>query len=297
MDTWLEDFVAYLRYERNYSEHTIGSYHDSLKAFGLFMKSLDSELDWEHVTSDVIRDWVVCLMDKGITSSGVCPRLSAVKGFYRFLLRRGLVKSDPAYIVQAPKKAKVLPYFIKEKDMGRLLDDVAFPDTYEGRRNRLIVIMLYSTGIRASELTGIDIDDVDMDDCSLKVTGKRRKQRVIPFGSELKRTLEEYLPLLGTVRKCNGERALFLSLHTGKRISYGMVRLIVRDALKLVTSQEKISPHVLRHSFATSMLNNDADLQSVKELLGHEKLSTTSIYVHTSFEELKKMYNQAHPRA
>ena len=121
-------------------------------------------------------------MDRGITPSGVCPRLSAVKSFYRFLLRRGLVETDPAHMVQAPKKAKVLPYFIKEKDMNRLLDDVRFPDTYEGRRNRLIVMMLYSTGIRASELVGIDLDDVNMDDCTIRVTGKRRKQRVIPFG-------------------------------------------------------------------------------------------------------------------
>ena len=274
MDTWLEDFVAYLRYERNYSENTIKPYHDSLEAFGLFIKSLDSDLDWRHVTSDVIRDWIVCLMDRGITPSGVCPRLSAVKSFYRFLLRRGLVETDPAH-----------------------LDDVRFPDTYEGRRNRLIVMMLYSTGIRASELTGIDVDDVNLENCTIKVTGKRRKQRVIPFGDELKQTLEGYIPLLGSVRKSGGEKALFLSSRTGRRVSYGMVRLAVRGALMLVTTQKKISPHVLRHSFATSMLNNDADLQSVKELLGHEKLSTTSIYVHTSFEELKKMYNQAHPRA
>ena len=297
MDTWLEDFVAYLRYERNYSENTIKPYHDSLEAFGLFIKSLDSDLDWRHITSDVIRDWIVCLMDRGITPSGVCPRLSAVKSFYHFLLRRGLVETDPAHMVQTPRKAKVLPYFVKEKDMNRLLDDVRFPDTYEGRRNRLIVMMLYSTGIRASELTGIDVDDVNLENCTIKVTGKRRKQRVIPFGDELKQTLEGYIPLLGSVRKSGGEKALFLSSRTGRRVSYGMVRLAVRGALMLVTTQKKISPHVLRHSFATSMLNNDADLQSVKELLGHEKLSTTSIYVHTSFEELKKMYNQAHPRA
>ena len=173
MDTWLEDFVAYLRYERNYSENTIKPYHDSLEAFGLFIKSLDSDLDWRHVTSDVIRDWIVCLMDRGITPSGVCPRLSAVKSFYRFLLRRGLVETDPAHMVQTPRKAKVLPYFVKEKDMNRLLDDVRFPDTYEGRRNRLIVMMLYSTGIRASELTGIDVDDVNLENCTITSTQSR----------------------------------------------------------------------------------------------------------------------------
>lgn len=297
MDAWLEDFVVYLRYERNYSENTIKPYHDSLKAFGLFVKSLDAELDWKHVTSDIIRDWIVFLMDKGITPAGVCPRLSAVKCFYRFLLRRGLVDVDPAHMVSAPRKAKALPYFIKERDMDRLLDDIVFPEGYEGRLNRLIVLMLYSTGMRVSELIGIDVDDIDLETCVVRVTGKRKKQRAIPFGDELRDGIKEYLSLRESVAGGETERALFLNSRNGIRISYGTVRMVVRNALMLVTSQKKISPHVLRHSFATSMLNNDANLQSVKELLGHEKLSTTSIYTHTSFEDLKRMYNQAHPRA
>ncbi|MBP3689286.1 MAG: tyrosine-type recombinase/integrase [Bacteroidaceae bacterium] len=297
MDTWLEDFLVYLRYERNYSENTIKPYRDSLKAFGLFIESLDAGLDWKLVTTDIIRDWIVFLMDEGKSPAGVCPRLSAVKCFYRFLLRRGLVDVDPAHMVPAPRKARVLPYFIKERDMDRLLDDVVFPEDYEGRRNRLVVLMMYSTGVRASELIGMDVDDIDLEVCELRVTGKRNKQRVIPFGDELRTVVRAYLPCRDAVAESDEERAVFLNGRNGKRISYGTVRLIVRKALMLVTAQQKISPHVLRHSFATSMLNNDADLQSVKELLGHEKLSTTSIYTHTSFEDLKRMYNQAHPRA
>ena len=181
--------------------------------------------------------------------------------------------------------------------MDRLLDDVVFPEDYEGRRNRLVVLMMYSTGVRASELIGMDVDDIDLEACELRVTGKRNKQRVIPFGDELRTVVRAYLPYRDAVAESDEERAVFLNGRNGKRISYGTVRLIVRKALMLVTAQQKISPHVLRHSFATSMLNNDADLQSVKELLGHEKLSTTSIYTHTSFEDLKRMYNQAHPRA
>lgn len=298
MDAVFEEFVAYLRYERAYSELTVVSYSSSLKAFRLYFKSLDEEMSWETVTSDIVRSWVVCLLDSGLTASGVCPKLSAVKSFYRFMLGRGLVAVDPAHGVNAPKKSKPLPYFVREADMDCLLDDLEFPDSFAGRRDKTIISMLYSTGMRAAEILGLDLADVDLRNAMVSVVGKRNKQRLIPLHPELLRELEDYM--LAREVALGGkpeDSALFVEERSGKRIAYPKLRVIVRDALSRVTIQSKRSPHVLRHSFATSMLNNFADLQSVKELLGHSSLKTTAIYTHTTFEELKKLYNQAHPRA
>lgn len=298
MDAWLEEFVAYLRYERNYSELTVVSYSGSLKAFELYYKSLEEELSWTTVTSDVVRSWMVSLLDDGLSPSGVCPKLSAVKSFYRFLLKRGLVTTDPAHSVSSPKKGKPLPYFVRETDMNRLLDDLEFPDSFEGRRDKAMVSMLYLTGMRAAELLALDLADVDLHNAVASVVGKRNKQRLIPLLPELVREIENYLPAREQVLENKPETpALFVEARTGRRMGYPKLRAVVRETLANVTLQSKRSPHVLRHSFATSMLNNSADLQSVKELLGHESLKTTAIYTHTTFEELKKMYNQAHPRA
>lgn len=298
MDAVFEEFVAYLRYERAYSELTVVSYSSSLKAFELYFKSLDEEMSWETVTSDIVRSWMVCLLDSGLTASGVCPKLSAVKSFYRFMLGRGLVAVDPAHGVNAPKKSKPLPYFVREADMDCLLDDLGFPDSFAGRRDKTIISMLYSTGMRAAEILGLDLADVDLRNAMVSVVGKRNKQRLIPLHPELLRELEDYMLAREAVLGGKPEdSALFIEERSGKRIAYPKLRVIVRDALSRVTIQSKRSPHVLRHSFATSMLNNFADLQSVKELLGHSSLKTTAIYTHTTFEELKKLYNQAHPRA
>ena len=298
MDAWLEEFIAYLRYERDYSELTVVSYSSSLKAFELYYKSLDEELAWNTVTSDIIRSWIVALLDGGLAPAGVCPKLSAVKSFFRFLLKRGLVDVNPAYGVLAPKKGKPLPYFVSENDMNRLLDDLEFPATYEGELSKTLVTMLYATGMRASELIGLDLSDVDLRNSTVSVVGKRKKQRLIPMVPELVTALERYLVHREKVQNGKSEtQAFFVLEKSGRRISYAKLRKLVRDTLANVTMQSKRSPHVLRHSFATSLLNNSADLQSVKELLGHEKLQTTAIYTHTTFEELKKMYNQAHPRA
>lgn len=298
MNTWTRDFVTYLRYECNNSESTIYSYSRGLKAFELYYKSLDDELSWETVTTDVVRSWVVSLLDAGHMASGVCPLLSAVKAFYRFLLKRGLVDVDPAHGVTTPKKAKTLPYFVREKEIDHLLDECCFPDTFKGVRDRTIICMLYATGMRASELTSLDVSGVDFETGVVRVLGKRNKQRLIPMLPELKALLEEYLEkrdqFLGNNTK---NRALFLKARKPERITYGELRTLVRESLSVVTTMSKRSPHVLRHSFATSLLNHSADLQSVKELLGHESLKTTAIYTHTTFEELKQLYNKAHPRA
>ena len=292
----IKAFIDYLRYERGLSERTIEEYRSDLKAFEEFYKSLDSDLSWESVDTDVAREWVVRKMEQGNKASSVQRRLSALRTFYRYLMKRGLVDHDPVRNLASPKKERTLPAFIRDEEMQRLLDrPEMFADTFEGRRDRLIIELFYETGLRLSELTGLNTTGVDLEARQLRVTGKGDKQRIVPFGDRLLHIINIYI----------GERAAMPTLQTtalfvtpkGERMKGPQVRAMVKDKLGLVTSQRKRSPHVLRHTFATTMLNHNADLQTVKELLGHERLQTTEIYTHTTFEELKRVYAQAHPRA
>lgn len=296
---WIQSFVDYLRYERNLSERTIKGYSAGLEAFERFFKRLDTELCWENLDEDVIRDWMMAMMEEGNRTGSICCRLSSVRAFYKFLLKRGLVDRNPAHLVVAPKREKNLPIFVREDQMDRLLDGNYFPEDFVGVRDRLILLAFYSTGMRLSELTGLALDDVDCKQSQVRVTGKRNKQRVIPFGTEMMSSIHSYLAMRHAMLMEKGivSNWFFVSEKSGGRMSDSKVRQIVQAYLGQVTTLRKKSPHVLRHSFATSMLNHRADLQSVKELLGHERLSTTEIYTHTTFEELKDMYNQAHPRA
>lgn len=296
---WIQSFVDYLRYERNLSERTIKGYSAGLEAFERFFKRLDAELCWDNLDEDVIRDWMMAMMEGGNRTGSICCRLSSVRAFYKFLLKRGLVDRNPAHLVVAPKREKNLPIFVREDQMDRLLDGSYFPEDFVGVRDRLILLAFYSTGMRLSELTGLALDDVDCKQSQVRVTGKRNKQRVIPFGSEMMSSIRSYLAMRHAMLMEKGivSNWFFVSEKSGGRMSDSKVRQIVQAYLGQVTTLRKKSPHVLRHSFATSMLNHRADLQSVKELLGHERLSTTEIYTHTTFEELKDMYNQAHPRA
>lgn len=296
---WIQSFVDYLRYERNLSERTIKGYSAGLEAFERFFKRLDAELCWDNLDEDVIRDWMMAMMEEGNRTGSICCRLSSVRAFYKFLLKRGLVDRNPAHLVVAPKREKNLPIFVREDQMDRLLDGNYFPEDFVGVRDRLILLAFYSTGMRLSELTGLALDDVDCKQSQVRVTGKRNKQRVIPFGSEMMSSIHSYLAMRHAMLMEKGivSNWFFVSEKSGGRMPDSKVRQIVQAYLGRVTTLRKKSPHVLRHSFATSMLNHRADLQSVKELLGHERLSTTEIYTHTTFEELKDMYNQAHPRA
>jgi integrase/recombinase XerC len=296
---WIQSFVDYLRYERNLSERTIKGYSAGLEAFERFFKRLDAELCWDNLDEDVIRDWMMAMMEEGNRTGSICCRLSSVRAFYKFLLKRGLVDRNPAHLVVAPKREKNLPIFVREDQMDRLLDGNYFPEDFVGVRDRLILLAFYSTGMRLSELTGLTLDDVDCKQSQVRVTGKRNKQRVIPFGAEMMSSIHSYLAMRHAMLMEKGfvSNWFFVSEKSGGRMSDSKVRQIVQAYLGQVTTLRKKSPHVLRHSFATSMLNHRADLQSVKELLGHERLSTTEIYTHTTFEELKDMYNQAHPRA
>ena len=291
-----EDFLNYLRYERNRSELTVRRYGQCLKDFESYFKNRDSQLSWESVDSDIIRDWMESLMDKGDMASTVNNCLSAVRSFFRFALSRGLVARDPAHNMKGPKKQKPLPQFVREDEMDRLIDQPEmWGESYREIRARTRIIILYETGIRLSQLLGLNDADVDMTACQLKVTGKRNKQRIVPFGHELATLLADYMRLRDE-QTLKQEPALFLN-DKGRRISKAQVERIVHEGLSKVTTMKKRSPHVLRHSFATAMLNNGAGLESVRKLLGHESVATTEIYTHTTFEQLKRVYENAHPRA
>ena len=291
----IDQFLDYLRYERNASPQTVQTYEESLRAFDSYLTFRDNGLSIDSVDTDLIRDWMESLMDKGNSASTINKNLSALRSFYRFALKRGLVKKDPAHAVTGPKKSKPLPQFLREGEMDRLLDGVEWDGSFNNVRARTILILFYETGLRRSELVGLDDKDVDYDVAQLKVTGKRNKQRIVPFGAELAEQLKSYQAVR---REKFGETsgAMFLS-DKGERISGEQVYQIVRKYLSMVTSLKKRSPHVLRHTFATAMLNNGAGLETIKNLLGHASVSTTEIYTHTTFEQLKRIYKEAHPRA
>ena len=290
----IEAFLDYLRFERNYSEHTVVAYETDLRQFGDFLKSVGEELDYTNVDSDLIRSWVVSLMDSS-KSTSVNRKLSSLRSFYRFLMKRGKTTVNPLAKITGPKNSKPLPTFLRENDMDRLLDEISYGEGFEAVRDRMILETFYATGMRLSELVGLNDTDVDFSAMQMKVTGKRNKQRLIPFAGELAADLREYIIIRNETIPERSDA--FFVLKNGKRMYPEKVYGIVRRNLTKVVSVKKKSPHVLRHTFATAMLNHEAELKSVKELLGHESLATTEIYTHTTFEELKKVYEQAHPRA
>ena len=288
-------FLDYLKLERNYSSATVKHYRDDLKEFERFFQGLDQQLSWESVDSDIVRRWMEYMMDKGNAASSVNRRLSALRSFYRYALRRNLVVKDPVHGIQGPKRKRPLPQFLKESEMDQLLDERMWTDSYKDVLARTIIVTFYETGVRISELIGLNDKDVDYINCEIKVTGKRDKQRIIPFGDELFKTLTTYQQQRDV--ETESESVAFFRTEKGKRVTDEQVRQMVKINLSKVSTLKKRSPHVLRHTFATAMLNHDAGLESVKKLLGHESLSTTEIYTHTTFEQLKKAYNNAHPRA
>lgn len=291
----IERFLDYLKLERNYSRLTVLKYESCLRLFEEYFKNLNAELEWESVDADVIRDWMESMMDSGLTAATVNGRLSAVRSFYRFALKKGLVENDPAHTITGPKKEKPLPKFIREKDMDRLLQPEMWGDTYKDVCARTIILLFYETGMRVGELVMLDDEMVDLDNRQLKVTGKRNKQRIIPFGAELEQALRDFVRLRDEQVE-RTEKGFFVT-EKGQRVTYEQVRRMVKNHLGRVTTQQKRTPHVLRHTFATTMLNHEAGLESVKQLLGHESLATTEIYTHTTFEQLKKVYEKAHPRS
>lgn len=292
---FLEAFITYLRVERNCSSHTQKAYATDIRMFEEYISGLGEGLTPVNCDKDVVRCWVADLMDKGCAVNSVCRKLSALRAFFSYLKERGKIVENPMLAIVAPKKRKPLPVFLKEEEVDELLDDADSDSGYIYKRNKVIVACFYEMGLRLSELCGLNVSDVDWFENQVKVCGKRGKERIVPFGSGLRRMLQDYVVDRDAVAGQN-EDALFVSSR-GCRISSSQVYRLVREQLSQVATVKRKGPHTLRHTFATAMLNNDAELSAVKELLGHEQLATTEVYTHVTFEELKKVYKKAHPRA
>lgn len=291
-----ESYLQYLQIEKRYSPHTIRSYQNDLDQFFSYLSDNDMPSDPGEISSHHIRAWIVSMMDSGIKPVSVHRKISCMRVFFRYLRKEGAIKSDPLEKVVLPKQKKSLPVFVSEQSLNNLLDSNDFGNDFAGLKNRTIIEMLYLTGMRRAELTGLRIADVDLPGGQVKVTGKRNKQRIIPLTKEFTVRLEEYLKIRNDNASGAGSDWFFIT-EKGNKLYDKYVYNVVRGYLSMVTTIEKKSPHVLRHTFATHMLNHGADLNVIKEFLGHANLSATQIYTHNTFEKLKKIYKQAHPRA
>ncbi|MBS1234170.1 MAG: integrase [Bacteroidetes bacterium] len=287
----VENFIRYITTLKHYSVHTVTSYKKDLQQFMAFCSLPEGQFPDHHH----IREWIVDMMSRGIAARSVNRKLSALKSFYHYLVRENILESNPVKKVILPRTDKKLPVFVHEKNMDMLLDNINFGDNFEGIRNRLIIEMLYFTGMRVNELTQLKCSDLNLYESSLKVLGKRNKERIIPLIPEMVTTLNEYLTKRSELAAENNEYLLLTM--KGAKVYNRMAYRIVHQYLTLVTTLDKRSPHVLRHTFATHMLNKGADLNAIKEILGHANLSATEVYTHNTFEKLKKIYKQAHPRA
>lgn len=296
MELWTDSFLQYLKSERNDSPMTVESYAKDLILFQEFLEGMNPDASWTAVQADDVREWVIYLLDEQkLAATSVNRKLSALRTFYKYLRRVGWVNINPMEKVVAPKKKRALPYFVRETEMDKLLELTAEDRSFKGIRDRLILMMFYETGIRRAELLGMTDVSVDFATGQIKVTGKRNKQRVVPFGKELEGEIRAYIDARNSELGGISFPALFVT-EKGAAMSEIQVSKVVKDHLSMVTTIKKRSPHVLRHSFATAMLNNKADLTSIQKLLGHESVATTEIYTHVSFEELKSEYKNAHPR-
>jgi integrase/recombinase XerC len=292
----ISQFIHYLRYQKRYSDHTLKAYKADLLDFQDFLlKEFELAEMWREVTHHMVRGWVIELMSKDITATSVARKLSSVKGFYKFLMKEGVVPSNPAAKVQAPKHKKKLLRVASEDDLSSLLDYNPFPSDSWGYTQKAILHTFYHTGIRLSELISLKVGDVDFAQKKITVTGKRNKQRSVPLTPGLKNILEIHIQQIEAETRASPESYLFVSKN-GNKLYPKLVYNTINTYLGLVSGLEKKSPHVLRHSFATHMLNRGADLNSIKELLGHSSLAATQIYTHNSIDQLKHLYNQAHPR-
>jgi integrase/recombinase XerC len=291
----VDSFLQYLQKERKYSLNTVQAYENDLLEFSEFCEKRLSK-DVLNVGVSDVREWIVEMSD-GSDAVGVRTikrRISALRSFYKYLRREGLVSKNPAAVLVLPKASKPLPKFFREEEMGRLLDDVMTGDEFQDRRDKLIIDLFYQTGVRVSELVEIKDSDVDMGRGMLRVFGKRRKERLIPIGGKLLKEIEAYKAKRNT--EVGKTSDLFVRKNGEKMYRRGVYDVVHRSLTK-VSSLKKRSPHVLRHTFASTMLNNGADIYAVKALLGHSSLAATEVYTHSSFAKLIKTYKTAHPRA
>ncbi|MDF2435626.1 MAG: integrase [Bacteroidota bacterium] len=287
-----DNFLKYLQFEKRLSSHTVLAYSTDLNYLYDYLSSAYQVKALDEVNHLLIRSWIVQMMEEKISTRTINRKISTLKTFYKYLLRQGIVTENPMLKIQSPKTSKRLPVFVEKEKMDLLLDNIEFGSDEEGLRNQLIIEMFYATGMRLSELINLKQLNIDLHDSRLKVLGKRNKERIIPFSHELGRKITAYLEVRGD----KNNEYLFVTAK-GEKMYEKLVYKIVRQYLSVVTTIDKKSPHVLRHTFATHMLNNGADLNSIKELLGHANLSATQVYTHNTVEKLKNIHKQAHPRA
>lgn len=295
----IDRFLQYIKYEKGYSSHTFVSYETDLSQFKKFVEERSGveEFALDKVDSYLVREWIVSMMESGVSASSVNRKLSTLKSFYAYLCKQGVVKKSPMSQVVSPKAKKRLPHFLKEDEMSDMLsvNSEIFGEGFEGVRDELIMETFYTLGIRLSELIGLKDADVDLQAQTVLVNGKRNKQRYVPFGSQLKNAFQSYLSIRN--KEVANRSGSFFLRPNGEALYPMLVYRIVQKYITAVSSLSKRSPHVLRHTFATAMLNNGAELEAVKELLGHSSLAATEVYTHTTFEQLQKNYKLAHPRA
>lgn len=290
------DFLTYLKHEKRYSPHTLTSYQKDLAQFEEFL--VDEQVtDLSHVKTTNIKNFLVHLLQHHLTEAAVNRKLSCLKSYYKFLQREGIIETNPASLVKALKTRKRLPVFIEEVKMDQLLDsDELFDDSFSGKRNKLIIEVLFGTGMRLAELINLKDKDVSSYESVVKVLGKRSKERIIPLHQTLLKEIEEFISLK-TLQNFDNKSPYLIVTNKGEQAYPKLIYRVVTSCLNEISTKEKKSPHVLRHSFASSLLNRGADLNAIKELLGHASLAATQVYTHSSIERLKSIYKQAHPRA
>lgn len=291
-----ETFLKYLQFEKRYSKHTSISYATDLIQLEKFLSEYYPEASYQTVTHNQLRHWIISLVESGLNARSVNRKIATLRAFYKFLLKREEIRHDPTWKLQALKTSKKLPHFVNENEMVRLLDQCEFKDDFNGMRDRLILEMLYSTGIRLSELLNLTHGDIDYNNRTIKVLGKRNKERIIPFSQNLQRVLQRYTDHKINYDLMKGNGYLLVTME-GEQCYPMFIYRTVKKYLNIFTTLEKRSPHVLRHTFATHLLNKGAELNAVKDLLGHSSLAATQVYTHNSLEKLKSVFDQAHPKA
>lgn len=292
----IASFLRYLQYERRYSLHTVGSYNNDLLQFESFLTLASTDLKIESADYQHIRAWIISLVDDGIQPVSVNRKIASLRSFYKFLLQREEISSDPCQRLQPLKSGKKLPQFIQENDINRILDHTDFGDSFSGLRDKLILELFYGTGMRRAELIGLTDADIDLNAGQIKVLGKRNKERILPLSRTLSRQIITYKQAREEQFGLSESPALLLT-DKGKPCYPVFVYRVVKKYLGAHLSLDKKSPHVLRHTFATHMLNKGADLNAVKDLLGHSSLAATQVYTHNSLDKLKRVFDQAHPKA
>ena len=284
-------FIKYLSSEKRFSRHTITSYSTDLDQFTLFL-SEEHQISDEvsEISFQIVRSWITYLLEKGVTPRSVNRKISTLKTYFKFLIRENIISESPMLKIVSPKSKKRLPIFIEENQIENLLNEVDFDEGFIGERDKLIIELFYVTGIRISELINIKIFDINFSNNLIKVLGKRNKERLIPLSNNIVNEIQIF------AKKHNVNNYLFTNLR-GNKLYTKLVYRVVKKYVGKISSVSKKSPHVLRHTFATHMLNNGADINAIKELLGHANLSATQVYTHNTIEKLKTVYKQAHPRA